>query len=229
MTALKNITGLLETLQNRKARKAVADIIATICAGNGKMLTEYLGHRFWFVARNIAMILCKVADPDTLPALGSALKHPEPRVRREVIHALGALKSEKSDVFLSEAISDPDHNNCALASRLLTDRSPDKAFDRLLSIVSDKKFDNRDFAEKRELLEFLGRAGKEKAFPFLAVKFQKKGFLGGKESELNRACAAYGLGAAGGENAAALLREGASSKSRALHLACTDALKRMAR
>lgn len=229
LKALKSLVGLLETLENRKARKAVADIIAAICSGNGKALTEFLGHRFWFVTRNIALILCKVADPDTLPALGAALKHPEPRVRREVIHALGALKTDKADGFLSEAISDPDRNNRALAARLLTERSQDKAFDRLLSIVSDKKFDDRGFEEKRELLEFLGHAGKEKAVPFLSGKFRKKVFLGGKESEQNRACAAYGLAAAGSEEAAALLRDGANSKSRALQTACADALKRMTR
>jgi hypothetical protein len=229
LRALKNMVGLLETLENRKARKALADIIAAICAGNGKPLTEFLGHRFWFVARNIAMILCKVADPDTLPALGAAIRNPEPRVRREVIQALGALKTDRADGFLSESISDPDRNNRALAARILTDRSPQKAFDRLLTLVSDKKFDNREFEEKRELLEFLGRAGKEKAVPFLTEKFGKKGFFGGKESERNRVCAAYGLAAAGGDEAAALLKDGANSKSRALQTACADALKRMTR
>ena len=229
LKALKNLVGLLETLENRKARKALADIIAAICAGNGKVLTEFLGHRFWFVARNIAMILCKVADPDTLPALGAALKNPEPRVRREVIHALGALKTDKADGFLSEAISDPDRNNRSVAARLLSDRSPAKAFDRLLSVVSEKRFDDREFEEKRELLEFLGRTGKERAVPFLAGKFRKKGFLGGKESERNRACAAYGLAAVGGEEAAALLKDGSNSKSGALQSACADALKRMSR
>jgi hypothetical protein len=229
LRALTNMVGLLETLENRKARKALADIIAGICASNGKPLTEFLGHRFWFVARNIAMILCKVADPDTLPALGGALKHQEPRVRREVIHALGALKSDKADGLLSEAISDADRHNRALAVRLLTERSPLKAFDRLLALVSDKKFDDLGSEEKRELLEFLGRAGKEQAIPFLAGKFGKKGFFAGMAGERNRVCAAYGLAAAGGEEAAALLKVGANSKSKTLRDACTDALRRMAR
>ena len=226
-SSIKKIAGLFENLHNRKARKAVVDILAGVCAGNGKALTEFLRHRQWFVARNIAIVLGRVADAETVPSLGAALKHEDPKVRREVIHSLAAIKTEKAQGYLADAISDPDRQNRALAARLLTETTPDKAFERLLLVISDKKFVDKESAEMREVFELLGRAGRENAVPALAKWFQIRGFIVGKLYEKSMVCAAYGLAAAGGAEAERLLRGGAGSKSRPIQNACSEALKLM--
>jgi hypothetical protein len=227
--ALGPTVTLLEDVENRKTRKAICDIITAQCGGNGKLLTPFLNHKYWFVVRNIVMILGKVADPDTVEALVGALNNSDPKVRREVVYALATIKGEKAEDFLAQAISDRDRSVRALAARLLTEQVPEKAYARLVEAVSEKGFQGKDFDEKKEVFELLGRAGGEKAVPYFAAEFRKKGLWGSQKRDKSRACAAYGLAAAGGDEAYELLQSGIDSKSKVIRTACIDGLKRLKR
>jgi len=225
--ALGPMVGLLESLESRKARKAVCDIIAAQCGENGKPLAPYLKHRFWYVVRNIAMVMAKVSDQETVPALGESARHEDPRVRKEALNALAALKGKKAEDILADSLSDHDRQVRAHSGRLLVELAPGRAYDTLTGLVSQKAFEEREFDEKKEVFELIGRSGGEKAVPFLVERFQKKGFFGGNKRDRLRACAAYGLAATGGKEAYELLRGKIDSKSKVVRAACLDGLKRM--
>lgn len=220
---------LLETLEDRKSRKAICDILGAQTGGNGKLLVPFLGHRYWYVVRNVVMILGKVADPDTMEALGGVLGSSDARLRREALYALASIKGDKAEEFIGRAISSSDRGTTALAARLLVDMAPEKAYARLLEVVSGKGFQNREFDEKKEVFELLGRAGGEKAVPYFAQQFKLKGFWKSAKRDKARAAAAYGLAAAGGQEANDLLQSGTDSKSQIIRTACLDGLKKMKR
>jgi hypothetical protein len=220
---------LLEDLENMKARKAICDILAMQCGGDGKLLTPFLGHRHWFVVRNLVMVLGKVADPDTVEALGGVLGHDEARVRREAAYALAAIKGGKAEDLLALSISDKDRGVRALSARLLIEQAPEKAYERLVAAVADKGFTGRDFEEKKEMFELLGRSGGAKAVPYFAVQFKKKGIWNSQKRDKARALAAYGLAAAGGEEAYELLQSGIDAKSKEIRTACIEGLRRIKR
>jgi HEAT repeat protein len=227
--AIPSTVRLLESIDNRRARKALCDIINAQCGGNGKLLIPFLTGKPWFVLRNVLMVLGKVADPETVPAVGAALKHVEPRVRREAISTLLAIKGEKAESFISASLNDEDRSIRSLSARVLAELSPDKAYEQLTALASDVKFKEREFDEKKETYEIIGRTGQEKAFPFFAQQFSKKSLLKTNRSEQQRALAAYGLAACGTDEAYQALQSEIDSKSKLVRTACLDGLKRMKR
>ncbi len=220
---------LLETIPTRRIRKAVCDIVQSQCGGNGKLLLPFLSGEPWYVVRNVVMILGKVADPDTAQALGGSLGHNDPRVRREAVNALLAIKGKKAEEFIAGALADADKSVRVLSARVLAELSPEKAYERLMHLASEKGFGERESGEKKEIYEIIGRLGKEKAFPFFARLFEKKGFLGLQKFDKERALAAYGLAACGTSEAYQALQSEIDSKSRPVRTACLEGLRRMKR
>ncbi len=218
---------LLETVSSRRTRKAVCDIAQSQCGGNGKLLLPFLSGEPWYVIRNVVMILGKVGDADTVQAIGGSLKHNDPRVRREAINALLAIKGKRAEEFIAGALSDADKSVRVLSARVLAELSPEKAYERLMHMASEKGFDGHEFDEKKEIYEIIGRIGKEKAFSFFARQFEKKGFLGLQKFEKERALAAYGLAACGTGEAYAVLQSEIDSKSKPVRAACLEGLRRM--
>jgi len=225
--AVPAMVGLLETMGNRKARRTLCDIITDVLDGSGKPLVEFMGHRHWFVARNIAMVLGKIADPDTLPALAGAMKHDDERVRREAMHALAAIKGPRAVELFVNALTDSNRQNRSLAVKLLVELAPEKAMEALIGITHDKSFEDRAFDEMKDVFENIGRAGGDKALHFLGDIFRKKGFFKSSKRDNLRACSAYGLAAVGGREAAEMLKSEIDSKSKTLRSACLAGLKRI--
>src|SRR3989454_4301610 len=54
-------------------------------------LLRRLSDPSWYLVRNILLVLGDIADPSTIPAIAAALKHAEPRVRRDAAAALGKI------------------------------------------------------------------------------------------------------------------------------------------
>ena len=227
--ALGPTVGLLESIENRKARKAVCDIVMSQSGGNGKLLVPFLTNRPWYVVRNVVMVLGWVGDQETVPAIGAVFANADPKLRREVVVALASIKGKKAEEVLAEAIPDPDRTVRILAARSLLELSPEQAFDRLMALAARKDFAEREFEEKKEVYEIIGRAGGERAVQFFREQFRKKGIFKSQKRDRARACAAYGLAASGGEEAYSLLQSEIDSKSKAVRTACLDGLKRMKR
>ncbi len=220
---------LLETIPGRRTRKAVCDIVQSQCGGDGKLLLPFLSGEPWYVVRNVVMILGKLADPDTVQAAGGSLKHNDPRVRREAVNALLAIKGKKAEEFIAGALADADKSVRLLCARAMAELTPEKAYERLMRMASEREFDGREFDEKKDIYEIIGRIGKETAFPFFARQFEKKGFLGLQKFDKERALAAYGLAACGTSEAYQALQSGIDSKSKPVRAACLEGLRKAKR
>jgi len=225
--AMGPMVKLLEALSARKARRAVCDIMAGICAGKGRKLVPYLAHRYWFVTRNVAMVMGKVADPDTVSSLAALLKNGDGRVRKEALGALAAIKGDRAVDALAAGLDDPDRQNRVLSARFLSELSPERAYSVLKGRVADKAFEDKEFDEQRDLFEILGRSGGAGSLPFLSEIFNRKGIFKSAKRDRLRACAAYGLAATGETVAKDLLKGEVGSKSKTVRAACLDGLKRM--
>lgn len=221
------MVGLLETLKDRKSRRTLCDIIPGTVKGSCRPLVPHLRHRYWYVARNIAMILGRMGDREAVRPLGSALKNEEPRVRKEAVVALAAIGGDEAAGFMETALDDEVRVIRSVATRLLAELDPERAYLRLMEISQGKDFKDRDFDEKKEILETIGRTGKQAAFEYLSGLFKKKGLFGGAKRDMLRACAAYGLAAVGGEEALALLKSETGSKSKALRAACAQCVRHL--
>lgn len=62
----------------------------------------------WYLVRNVVRVLAELRDPRALAPLLGLMDHPDPRVRKEAVRALGNFPSFKGDEALAKALEDPD-------------------------------------------------------------------------------------------------------------------------
>jgi hypothetical protein len=86
------LNGVLGESQQRRNRRLLAEAIAGLCRDNPERLAPYLNDRRWYVVRNIVHILGWIGGNSIVGMLRTALKHPEPRVRYEVVAAMGQVE-----------------------------------------------------------------------------------------------------------------------------------------
>lgn len=227
-SAIPPFMNLLSTLTTIHARKAVIDILVTLAPLDFMTLTKGLNSPEWYVVRNIIYVLRAVGDPRALDPLLKRADHPEPRVRLEVIRSLGELGDSRCLPVLTAALADGVENHLRFtAIRALGALGTDEARNVLMAKVLEKSFTNKEFNEKKEYFQVLSR-WKDKATveAFLGILLKKKLLPNAKIGE-NRACAAYGLGLMGAEEAVPHLSKFLNSSNKLLREISGDAMKRI--
>jgi len=218
---------LLETLTNRGARLIVEESIVVQCDKKGAALLPYLEHETSHVVASVVSALGVIDDPASIPALGGLLAHKDYKLRKEALRALANNEYGKATDYIASAMKDEDPGIRVQAAKLIVERAPSMAYGMLVDIVSDKKFGERKFDEKKSFYQLIGKSGGQRSVGFLSEKFKKGGLLYSSNREEDRACAAYGLAAAGGAEAKNLLKSELDSSSKALKGACTEGLRQM--
>ena len=81
---------LSETSQSR--RRLLLKMAVALGPAAMPFLRDRLSHSQWYFARNVCFIMGEIRDRQAVPGLLGATKHPDRRVRREAILALGKLR-----------------------------------------------------------------------------------------------------------------------------------------
>ena len=76
---------LLSESDQRRTRRLLAEAVAQMCRDNPERLAPWLADRRWYVVRNMVHILGWIGGPAIVPLLQATLRHPEPRVRQEIV------------------------------------------------------------------------------------------------------------------------------------------------
>lgn len=206
------IDSLLEVLAEEPdmaARKAVVDLVSGMADRFIPQLGSRIVDRRWYFVRNVVAILASTRSPDTLPHLQRTLHHTEPRVRRETIRALSAIRDPRSDQMLVAALADDDAQNVQLAARYLGSIRCRAAALALEEVARGTGRGNRETGPRVEAIEALGRIGASASVPVLQDLTRRRGFLGGKDRQV-RAAAEAALSAMASGNAGEVIpREGA--------------------
>lgn len=149
----------------------------------------HLADERWYVVRNMVTILGVFAKPESLPSLFEAAKHPDLRVRKEVIKSLARIKDTKVFTFLREILP-AEHGDIRLliifSFGIMRSR---EAIDDIVNILENEK----NLAIKKEALVALGRIGAQKNFNILKGYAMKKGFFKKAEHKVLRLAAINGL------------------------------------
>src|SRR5207247_885316 len=72
-----------------RTRAAACTMLCYLCSDEPELLAPYITDHRWYVARNAVFILGQIGGAEVAPILALASEHPEPRVRRQVVAALG--------------------------------------------------------------------------------------------------------------------------------------------
>jgi len=210
------------------ARKTIA--IALTSSGEAAIpaIIPMLKDERWYVVRNMVTILGEIGSAETVNALQLTAKHPEPKVRKEVIKSFLKINTQAIENTLISLIDDEDEDVVRQAIFSLGAIRSKAAVRPLLDIVTASDIFLKELPLKKQALAAIGRIGDKQATTVLMDLIGIMGWLApGRWQELKIAIAKT-LGHLGDETAIPLLKK-IGRRSTPLGVACSDAADNLER
>lgn len=214
---------VLAESQQQRNRRALAKTLAELCRENPERLAPWLDDERWYVVRNVVHILGWIGGDAVAALLETVTRHPEPRVRQEVVAALAQISPAVARPLLLRML---DGAAPRLFSSILHQLSAERdgaVARRLLGFVQDATFEHRPPEERFAILSTLSATGSDDILPEIEVALQREAWFS-KSHELLRQGIARCIARIGTPAARAVLEQGAKSRRAGLRKACEDAL-----
>jgi len=207
----------------RRTRRLLAEAVTDLCRQNPERLAPWLSDPRWYVVRNIIHILGWIGGPQIIGLLQTAARHPEPKVRHEVVSALGQLDLKLSRPLLIKMIDGATPRLFSLILHQLSSRRDSATSRLLMGFLQDPKFDQRPIEEKRAIYSALSATGGDDILPELEAELLKGNWFT-RTQETHRQAIARCIARLGTPAAKEMLEHGAQSKRAAVRRACEEAL-----
>jgi HEAT repeat protein len=231
--AISSLINLLGTLNKMKPRRILCEAMVELARDETGILINRLTDRRWYTVRNIAYILGKIGNEQVVDALVPLIHHSESRVRKEVLRAYEVLPGFKSKQYLMKFLHDEDSSIRILTAKSLAQSAlggkVTGATERLLEIINDVRFKDRDLYEKKEIFDALGRVGGNTILPVMHKILRQRAwfrFNQGRVEEL-KLCAIIALKRIKTPEAVKVLKEGATLKNKNVREACIRVLSEL--
>lgn len=215
--------------RSTKARAQAAGVTALcyLCAEDPELLAPWLADSRWQVVRNVVAVLGHIGGPAVVPLLRTIARHPEPRVRRQLVQALGSVPPEERNPLLIEQLDVRDAQLLATALNMLTREKDPRVALAILALIESPSFESRDENNQRALFGALGDIADTPAVPALEALLHKGGWFARRT--LQRVATARTLRRIGTPEAMAALEAGARARNEAVRTACLEALSTRSR
>lgn len=229
-SALPHLCDLLGSVTEKSLRVVVCEALVVLGKEDVETLVKRLKDERWFVVRNIVYVLGKIGGIKAVEGLSRVVTYAEPRVRREVIHALEGAPEPKAKDTLVSFLDDPDSTLRVQALRALTNAHHHRAADHLMKRISQKEFGEKPFTEKKEFFDTLAAVAADEAVPFLSGILRQAGkwWFGKEKDDEQGICASLALRRIGSARALSALEGGSLLRRRAVRDACRKALDEIA-
>jgi hypothetical protein len=217
---------MLAASQQRRTRRMLAEAVTDLCRGTPERLAPWLADERWEVVRNAVQILGWIGGEPIVGLLKTAIRHPEPRVRREVVVALGQVSPAQARPLLMEMLEDADSRLfCSILHQLASQRDTEIA--RLvLGYLREPGFEQRPGEERRAIYAALASSGTDDVLIDLEAELVKtSGAWPSRGAEEHRLAMARCVARLGTPRALAVLERGAEAKRPGLRQACAEALR----
>lgn len=209
--------------QNRRQRRMLAEAIALLCKDRPERLAPWIADPRWFVVRNVVHILGWIGGLPIVGMLQVAARNPDPRVRQEVIAALGHVELKHARALLVRLLDGADSAQFVAVLNLLG-ASRDAVVTRLLlGYLQDPEFDNRPAEEKNAIYHALGSAAGDDSVPDLEAELHRTQWFS-RQQEAHRQAVARVLARIGSPTARMVLERGLQSRRAPVRTACEAAL-----
>jgi hypothetical protein len=206
----------------RRTRRLLAEAVTELCRQNPERLAPWLSDPRWYVVRNIIHILGWIGGPQIVGLLQTAARHPEPKVRHEVVSALGQLDLKLSRPLLIKMLEGAPTRLFSLILHQLSSRRDPATARLLMGYLQDPKFEQRPIEEKRAIYSALSGTGGDDVLPELEGELLKGNWFT-RTQETHRQAIARCIERLGTPAAKELLERGAQSKRAAVRRACEEA------
>lgn len=212
-SAISPLISLLGRLKTIHGRKRVIAILVDLGRKDIQTLAKGLYDSRWYVVRNILYILRQIGDKRAVEYLIDIVRHPDSRVRREAIKAIGELKNPLALQLLKDCLNDHDPSIRKISVKVLSNYGSETAKRIILAKMNEKDFHNREFDEKKEFFVALSKWNDDEIREFLLRILKKKSFFKKAKHDENKACAAYCLGFIGNKDSLPVLKRLGNSKN----------------
>ena len=207
----------------RRTRRLLAESVTELCRENPERLAPWLSDPRWYVVRNIIHILGWIGGPQIVGLLQAGARHPEPKVRHEVVAALGQLDLQYSRPLLLKMLEESDTRLFCLILHQLAARRDSSTARMLLGYLQDPAFDQRPIEEKRAIYSALATTGNDEILPELEAELHKGNWFTGTQ-ETHRQAIARCIARFGTLASREVLEDGRQSRRSAVRRACEEAL-----
>jgi HEAT repeat protein len=218
---------LLAESQNQRNRKMLAEAIAFLCKNNPERLAPSLQDRRWFVVRNAVHILGWIGGNQIVGLLDAVTRHPEPRVRQEVIAALGKVDARLARPLLWRLLDSKDARMFTAVVRQLGATKDPQTARLLIAILHDPAFEERSTGEQRVVYSALSGCGGDEILADLEGDLHRAAWFS-RNQEPHRQAIARCIARIGTPLARMILERGMQSRRAPVRKACEDAIGALA-
>lgn len=209
--------------QNRRQRRMLAEAIAVACKDRPERLAPWIADPRWFVVRNVVHILGWIGGPEIVGLLQVAARNPDPRVKQEVIAALGQVEIKHARSLLVRLLDGADTRQFTSVLHLLGQARDPVVTRLLLGYLKEPDFENRTPEEKNAIYGALGTAAGDEAVPELEAELHRTQWFS-RQQEAHRQAVARVLARIGTPTARMVLERGVQSRRAPVRQACEGAL-----
>lgn len=209
----------------QRVRAAATTALTYVCADEPRALAPYLRDTRWHVARNVVFALGQMGGEETGELLANAMRHPEQRVRRAAVSALGQVPAHRRTPLLVGMLDGCDAATLATVLAMLM-RDPDpRASVALAERLGSADFESRPPEERLAFIDAIGEIGTDAVLPVLERALHAGGWFARRTPE--RTAVAHAIARIGTPPAITLLQDGLRARAEAVRTACTEALGRL--
>jgi HEAT repeat protein len=209
---------VLAESQQMRVRRPLARVIAELLAGHPERLLPWLSDQRWYVVRNVVHILGWIGGNEIAGYLGAVADHPELRVRREIVAALGQVDRDAARPLLEKMLWSADEPLFVAILHQLGQDDHATIAAILLELLHADSFAARSTAERRALFMALATRG-DVVLTALEAELLEGGLLS-RHPESNRQAIALCIARIGTPKARAILERGLRSNRGAVRKAC---------
>jgi HEAT repeat protein len=226
-SAIPHFINILGDLESIAARKVTINILAELGKKDITLLAQGLKDKKWYVVRNIVLVLRRIGNKAAGDYLIGSLLHPDVRVRKEAIRALGEMGTAGALKPLADCLTDDDESIRIASIRSIGLIGMPAAKRIVLDRINDKPFRDKSFTEKKEFFEVLSQWKEEDVINTVIRILKKKTLFRRTKNDETRASAAYGVGLMSAPEAMNTLEKLERSKNKLLRDNVLAAVKRI--
>lgn len=135
-TAVRHLLDQLAGTEDRAQRHRLLTLLASLGPLVVRDATHLLADARWYVVRNMLLLLRRVGDPGSVPAVRRCAEHPDLRVRLEAIRNLFAFDQELPRELLRKTFHHPDLRLAEAAVELAGEHAMAEAAEPLADLLT---------------------------------------------------------------------------------------------
>ncbi len=225
INSIPHLISILGEMKNISSRRTVINILIEVGRRDIALVANGLNDGRWYVVRNIIYILRQIRDRSSVEYIIKSTGHPDKRVKKEVVQALGEMGADKALDIIKEYMSDGAESVRIAAFRAGGQIGTPSSKRLVIDQIGSKIFSDKNFSEKKEIFKVLGRWKEKNVIDFLVRIIQKRGLFNSTKNNETRAAAIHCLGLMGAEDVRHLAERYKESHNTLLRTQALEILK----